>query len=392
MRILFVAMPGSVHTTRWISQLTDQSYDVHLFPSKNQAVHPAMHGVALHFAGVFPRRIAQVASIILRLCKLKRQGRTRPVFAFSDRSYWLAQVIRRIKPDLVHSLEIQHAGYLTLAARERLGSQFPAWIVTNWGSDIYLFGRLAEHRERIRAVLSACDYYSCECERDVRLAKAMGLKGEVLPVLPNTGGFDLAHVARFREPGPTSARRLIVLKGYQHFAGRALVGLRAIALCADELQGYRVAVYSASRDVRIAAELVANSTGIPIDVVSRCSHDDILRLHGRARVYIGLSISDGISTSLLEAITMGAFPIQSCTACVDEWIVDGETGLSVPPEDPATVAAAIRRAVSDDALVDHAATQNERLAAKRLDKSVIQQQVVTMYEGIAAQLAEEKGH
>ena len=47
----------------------------------------------------------------------------------------LAYAIRHLKADIVHSLEMQHAGYLTLAARERLGGKFSTWIVTNWGSD-----------------------------------------------------------------------------------------------------------------------------------------------------------------------------------------------------------------------------------------------------------------
>jgi glycosyltransferase involved in cell wall biosynthesis len=176
-----------------------------------------------------------------------------------------------------------------------------------------------------------------------------------------------------------------VLKGYQGWAGRALVGLRAIELSADALKGYRVAVYLAGQDVRIAAELVAQSTGIPIEIVPHSPHEDILRLHGQARISIGLSISDAVSTSLLEAMVMGSFPIQSNTSCADEWIRCGETGLLVHPEDPEAVAAAIRRAVTNDALVDHAAEINARLAAERLDQSVIQPQVIAMYDKVAAQ-------
>jgi glycosyltransferase involved in cell wall biosynthesis len=295
----------------------------------------------------------------------------------------LTTLVRRLRPDIVHSLEFQHSGYMALEARERVGDNFPWWIATNWGSDIYLFGRLKEHEGRIRRLLATCDYYSCECQRDVRLARDLGLRGEVLPVLPNTGGFDLSHLRGLRQEGLTSDRRLIVVKGYQHWAGRALVGLRAIALCAQELRGFRVAVYSAGSEVRIAAELVSHSTGIPIDILPPSPRDDILRLLGRARIYVGLSISDAISTSLLEALVMGAFPIQSCTSCADEWIVDGESGLIVPPEDPEPVAAAIRRALRDDALVDRAAELNARTAVQRLERAMIQPQVIAMYERIA---------
>jgi len=295
------------------------------------------------------------------------------------RAQRLARWTDKLKPDIIHSLEMQHAGYLALAARERLGGRFPTWIVTNWGADIFLFGRLPEHVEKIKVVLSACDYYDCECHRDVELAPTFGFKGEVLPVLPNTGGFDIERMHQFRQPGATSARRLIVLKGYQGWAGRALVGLRAIELSAAVLKGYRVVVYLAGEDVRIAAELVSHSTGIPIEIIPHSSHENMLRLHGRARVSIGLSIGDAASTSMLEAMVMGSFPIQSCTACADEWIEDGKTGLIVPPEDPELIAAAIRRALTDDDLVDQAAELNARTAREELEYSIIKPQVVKMY-------------
>jgi glycosyltransferase involved in cell wall biosynthesis len=396
MRILFVAMANSVHTARWINQIAAQGWDIRLFPVEDAGIHPDLQTLTLHnFLVHNPSGLNQSVRVVgswpfSRGAGLARRVLRRFAPSWLD-SRRLAYTIRHFKPDIVHSLEMQHAGYLTLAARERLGGKFPAWIVTNWGSDIYLFGRLAAHVDKVKAVLAACDYYSCECQRDVQLAKNLGLRGEVLPVLPIAGGFHLARLSQFRQAGPTSARRLILLKGYQSWAGRALVGLRAIALCAPQLRDYRVAIYSASPEVKMAAELASHSVGIPIELIPPSSHEDMLRLYGSARVCIGLSISDGISTSLLEAMVMGAFPIQSCTACVDEWLVDGKTGVVVPPEDPEAVAAAIRRAVSDDALVDYAAGQNAQVAAERLDYAVIQAQVNAMYERVAAQTASREG-
>ena len=400
MRILFVAMANSIHTCRWVNQITDQGWDIHLFPVESAGIHPSFKNVTVHEL-LYQRPPGLSSSTRVKGLKWPfRKGINVGYYALEnlqksctmvDRAHRLANTIRRIKPDIVQSLEIQHASYLTLEAKNLLGDKLPTWIVTNWGNDIYLFGRLDNHVDKIKAVLASCDYYSCECQRDVQLAIQMGFKGQTLPVLPNAGGYDLARLAEFRQPGPTSARRLILLKGYQDWKGRALAGLRAIELCANELQGYRVAIYLADPNVKIAAELVSKSTGIPIEVIPQCSHDDMLRQYGRARVYIGLSISDGISISELEAIMMGTFPIQSCTACADEWIVDGESGFIVPPEDPEPIAAAIRRAVSDDALVDRAAELNAKVARERLDQDVIRPQVTAMYEKIAAQGTVKRG-
>ncbi len=386
MRILFVAMPQSIHAARWINQVSSSDWDVHVFPCFPGAPNKELRNVTMY--GVPARRPAEAHSSVRwrGLWPLRRAGnivgwKVKPFFPPA-----LAWLVRALRPDVVHSLEIQHAGYLTLAARRRL-DDFPPWTVTNWGSDIFLFGRLESHREKIREVLASCDYYACECHRDVDLARQFGFRGQVFPVLPNTGGLDLERMSRLRAPGPTSARRLVMLKGYQGWAGRALVGLRAIELCADVLRGYTVAVYLASPEVEIAAELARQSTGVQIEIIPYTSHEEILRLHGRARASIGLSISDAASISALEAMAMGSFPLQSNTSCLAEWISDGDTGLLVHPDDPASVASALRRALGDDRLVDEAAEANAKVAAERLDAGKLQHQILATYERMASEAA-----
>lgn len=388
MRILFVAMANSVHTARWIKQLTDQGWDIHLFPVEDAGIHPDLRNLTVHdFLCHKPSELHQSVGLVgswpfSRGAGLAQRVVRRFAPSWLDRAGRLARTIRLLKPDIVHSLEIQHAGYLTLAARDQVGGQFPPWIVTNWGSDIYLFGQLEEHRRKIRSLLAVCDYYSCECHRDVELAHALGLKGKVLPVLPNTGGFDLERIKRFRQPGKTSSRKLIVLKGYQNWAGRALVGLRALELCSDLLQGYRVAIYLAPPDVELKARLSSQSIGIPFEIIPMTAQENILRLHGQARISIGLSIGDAISTSFLEALVMGAFPIQSATACINEWAICGQTALFVPPEDPVPIAAAIRHALTDDALVDRASDLNAQMAKERLDYKILQPRVTSIYQQV----------
>lgn len=388
MRILFIAMPESIHTARWINQLSDTGWDIHIFASDEAPVNAALqvgtvHGISgirtaglsdrVKVKGIWPFKGGQ-----RELCSVANKW---PYF-LQVREKQLMKMIKRLKPDIIHSLEFQHSAYLTLDARNNIASNFPPWIVTNWGSDIYLFGRLKEHAERIKAVLAACTHYSCECQRDVVLGKAFGFTGEVLPVLPNTGGFDLEQIQSLRESGLTSARRVIALKGYQGWAGRALVGLRALALCADVLKDYSVVIYSAAPEVEIAAELLQYSTGISVTIMAKTSHEELLRLHGRARISLGLSISDAISISFLEALVMGSFPIQSNTSCAGEWIVDGETGILVPPDDPQIIATAIRRALTDDALVDAAAFANAQTASTRLDNRDIVPKVIAIYRQI----------
>jgi glycosyltransferase involved in cell wall biosynthesis len=252
------------------------------------------------------------------------------------------------------------------------------------GSDIYLFGRLKGHEDKIREVLKTFDYYACECERDVTLARKYGFAGTVLPVIPNAGGVELDRLEQLKAPGPVSARKRIMLKGYQHWAGRALVGLRALSRCAELLKDYEIVIYSASPDTIISTELFEQATHVRTNVLPPDTpHDEIMRYHGSARISIGLSISDALSTSSIEALAMGAFPIQSNTSCIDEWIENGRTGFSVPPEDPDAIEKALRRALADDNLVNEAAQTNARLARMRLDAGMLQNQIINIYKEIA---------
>lgn len=393
MRILFVAMPNSVHAVRWINLLSEQDWDVHLFPVYAAVAHPDFRKVTIYgfscyrpqgmddsvcLRGIWPLRKGsyRIGSLVQRFARF-----------LPTRSTWLAWLITWLKPDIVHSLEFQHAAYLTLEAKGKLKDWFPTWVVTNWGSDIAYFGRQPGHAAKIREVVSACDYYACECHRDVALAGEFGFRGETFPVVPNTGGDDITRLYKHRQPGPTSRRRIVALKGRQGWSGRALVGLEAIRLNKASLRDYHVVVYLADKEVEAAAERFAAESGIPISILPPSPRERVLELHGSARVSIGLSISDGISASLLEAMMMGAFPIQSDTACADEWIVDGETGMIVPPEDPVAVAAALRKALTDDGLVDRAAERNAMLAAERLERSAIRRQVIAMYEKVASQVS-----
>jgi glycosyltransferase involved in cell wall biosynthesis len=429
MRILLVVLPRSPHSARLANLLVDGGWEVHVAPAYHAELLPDFSArVIVHQAPTESRgrrlqarlvtRVRRaVARTAYRAVDLVRLTTTieadpgplalRPTIGSriplvdgidfglladtvtpnaSRRAPWLAKLIDDLRPDVIHSFTIQQAAYMTMAARLLCRRPFPVWIVSNWGIDIHFFRRLKMHRGAIASVLARCDYYVAECHRDVAFARELGFGGEVLGVAPIGGGFDVARFRALRQPGPTSARRLIMIKGYQNVVGRALVALRGVELCTDHLRGYRVALYAADADVKLAAELLAHTTGLPVEILPFLPYDDLMRYHGQARISIGLSLSDAISTSALEAMVMGSIPIQSHTSCLDEWVRDGETGLLVHPEDPVAVAAAIRQVVADDGWVDAAVAANDRTVGERLDAAVLNTRILAMYEHLAEAL------
>jgi hypothetical protein len=321
-KIVIVCMFDSIHSARWLTQFEDQSVNFLLFPSSpHRRVHPELERL-LSSSGTASFRLVPLARYFaLPLWVLDK-------FANNFfRGSLLRAAIRNFRPSIVHALELQNAGYVCLRALSNQKPKSLKFMVTNWGSDIFWFQRFPKHKAKLQELLQLADAYSAECERDVVLARSLGFTGQVMPVIPNAGGFSEADLAI---PQPDSSeRKTIALKGYQGWVGRAKVSLEAVSEMSGELQGYQIVVYSANRSVLQLAKQVSKQTGLEITAFGKgaMSHRQALELFAKSIIYVGLSESDGISTSMLEAMAMGAIPVQTSSACCDEWF--GASGVAV---------------------------------------------------------------
>ena len=95
-----------------------------------------------------------------------------------------------------------------------------------------------------------------------------------------------------------------------------------------------------------------------INLLPRIKHDELMEYFRDSRVYIGMSISDGLSTSMVEAMANGAFPIQSENSAAAEFVEHGVTGMILNPWDVDAISDAIRTSLLDDFMVDKAAIKN----------------------------------
>jgi hypothetical protein len=381
MKLLVVAFAHSIHTARYLRLLVDSGWDVHLFDSKPMlAAHPELPPVTLH------TQVNEEAppGVTVVPWALQNTGEA----SFQQQVEHLERVYETVAPDVVHSHEIQHGGALVEALRRsHAAARETPWLVTNWGSDILWWGRHQLHVPRIRAVVSTCDYYGAECHRDVALARAFGFRGRVVGVWPVAGGIELEHARSLRTPGPPSSRRTLAMKGAVNKVGRGWTAFAAVQQCCDLLEGWEIATYQLDDALGTEIDRLADLHGyvhrrLSDNASNRAPHDDLLRMHGRARVSLGLNVTDALSTSFLEALAMGSFPVQSSSSCGHELTPPGRGALFVPAEDEDAVAVALRRALTDDALVDAAAPINDRVVAEHLDWNRTRTRVLDAYERI----------
>ena len=354
--VVLVCMVDSIHVARWIAQFDPTEVKFVLFPSgPNRRVHPKIVEM-IERGKRFDDQMTMVpfgGKLSLPLWALDR--------FFSDRirGLLLRRILKKLRPDFVHALEFQHAGYITIRALEdrAIDLQF---IATNYGSDIYWFQRFPKHKAKIQKILERADKYSAECQRDYLLAQSLGFDGLDLPLGPNAGGIE-PRTGR-SQMIPASERKTIAIKGYQGWVGRALVALEAVDLLQKELKDYEIVIYSANLRVARKAKRIQKMTGLKFTLYmkSALSHSEMLEVFERSRIYIGLSLSDGISTSLLEAMAAGAFPIQTSTSCADEWVENGKTGLLIKNIVKERISSYILQALEDDELVNQAQVANSQ--------------------------------
>ena len=98
------------------------------------------------------------------------------------------------------------------------------------------------------------------------------------------------------------------------------------------------------------------------------SHETIRSLLATADVYVSASSSDGTSSSLLEAMACGLFPVISRIRANLPWVRDGETGLFFQVGEAADLSRALARALDDPALRERASTANRTLVEREANQ------------------------
>ncbi len=375
-KVLLIGIANSIHTARWIEQFKNQPIEITLIPSTaRRRVHPQIHALLRSEQELVLKLpwLFYAISIPTGIVDLFFKGRAM--------GYILRIWLRRYNNyfDVVHAMELQHAGYIMETAITR--STGERVIISNWGSDIYWYQQFPRHKKRLKKLMEISSHYSCECHRDIGLAASLGFKGQSFEVQPNAGPISSNNIEKGRSAIVASERKRIMVKGYTGFVGRADIALAAIGMCAEELKNYEVCLYSSDSRSRRIARRLAKDQGITIKLLRKyeLTHDEMLQYFRDSRLYIGISMSDGISTSLLEAIASGTFPIQTDTSCADEWITHGLNGFIVDFNKTEDIANFIKRALSDDDLVNSAARINFEVAEARLSPAALKDSHLQFY-------------
>ena len=204
--------------------------------------------------------------------------------------------------------------------------------------------------------------------------------GNLLPAIPIAGGFSQKILDR--ELMPVSGRHQIIIKSGGLLFGRPKSAIKAIERLLEHKTGSTFLFYSVTPDIEplIRQMQIKFPNSISYRTAQNpMSHVELLEEFAKSKIYLGISISDGISTAFLESLISGCYPIQSNTSCAEEWISKGFIGTIVP-FDSNIILAELLRVESDFNFLERSALINVQLAKQLLSEEYIFESSRTFYQ------------
>jgi glycosyltransferase involved in cell wall biosynthesis len=354
MRICYLADAGSVLIQMRVGYFAQKNHDVHLITFRQGEIE----GITLHYIkSLLP--FSYDFSYILSIPKIRR-------------------LVREIKPDILHAYYATSYGFIGACC------SFEPFVVSCMGSDIMLTPqKLIFYKWLTNYTLRKATFITSVSSPITEKIIKLGIEPQKIQTFP----FGIDHNLFF--PSHKHRKELILLSTRsltQIYNIKTILESLSYLKKEDDFEGKLVIVGEGPERGRLKE--LAEDLGISSDVIfiGAIPHPKVADYLRTSKIYISMSLSDGTSTSLLEAMACGTFPIVSDIPANREWINDAENGFLVPVLDAKKLAQRIKEALSNTHLMQTAVKKNFDIIRKR----VILQNNLGKMEVIYKSIKEEK--
>jgi glycosyltransferase involved in cell wall biosynthesis len=283
----------------------------------------------------------------------------------------LVRLCRRVRPAIVHA-NSSKAGILGRLAA--LATRVPTRLFTvhgwafkahtGWAARGYLWA------DRVMARITTTTICVAESERDAGL-RAGTCRPDRTVVIHNGVAPAPPHCPP--APGlPVTVLSVGRLRAPKDF----LTLVRAVSRLEPGAIRLRIAGDGPDRQALVEA---VERPGLTRVVELLGTDPDVGALLGAADVFVLSSVSEGLPMSVLEAMAAGVPVVASAVGGVPELVDDGETGVLVPPGDPAALAAALARLAAEPALRERLGAAGRRHAEAEFSLAAFQRAHLAVY-------------
>lgn len=298
----------------------------------------------------------------------------------------LSRVIKQLRPDIVHAHDPHGVAMAALALSMSTQLAKPPLIASR-RVDFRLRGS-ALSRWKYRQV----DCFICASTAIRKLLVAAGVpEARVVTVHE---GIDLDRVAAappanlheelwlpHDAPIVGNVAALVPHKGQRHL-------VEAAALVVRQVPDARF-VIAGEGELKESLERHIKDHHLEKHVLLAGFRPDVLSVHKAFDVFVMSSVTEGLGTSLLDAMAAGKPIVATRTGGIPEVVVDEETGILVPPRDHQAMADAIVRLLNDAALRERLGQAGLTRARQKFSAERMVQNTLRVYQRVAMHPHEE---
>lgn len=335
MKICFIGDAGHVNLLSWVKYLSDkQGHEIHIL-TFNQPCEQ-INGITVHVL--------------------------RPLFKNTKARYFLnlsqaRKEIYSIKPDILIGYRINSYGFMAVM------TGFHPVVVVAQGSDLFYPVDSKIQKSFVRYVVKKADLIQAWAGHMGDKLLEYGAIKDKMMILPKGVNTDIFKPTDKRNAGNSltiiSTRQL--RKTYNHDCV-----LNALPSVAQRIPNLKYLICG-DGEYRTELETLSGKLGTENHVrfVGTVKHEELPSYLGSADIYVSMQSSDGVSSSLLEAMSCGVFPIVTDIEANRLWIKEGINGFLVPVNDAGLLAQKIILAYENHKLRQEAIRQNIILVSER---------------------------
>jgi L-malate glycosyltransferase len=339
LKICFLADATSIHTKNWCKHFANLGHEVHIISFTQNEIP----GTTVHFMNGGNINV--------------NGGNWRLILKYSS----IKKLIRKIKPDILHAFYATSYGLIGAL------SSYKPYVVTPFGSDVLISAKRSKlYKFLLHFVFKRADWIFSMANHISKAIEDIGV--DMKKVSINYAGLDSKMFNTNNRKTDTENFTITSTRNHETVYNLPHL-LKSFALAVKQIPNAKL-VIAGTGTLTEDLKKLANDLEIQgkVEFIGKKSQAEIIALLKSTHLYVTVSLSDGNSLSLSEAMACGALCLATDLEANKNWITNHDNGILVKVDDINGLAEAFVFASKNyNAFQERAIPKNTELIKTRAD-------------------------